>query len=285
MNRVDVGAGVLRAVVSLEDPSGWCGFENVQHQRFRGDWLLSPAFTLEHYIGVPLSAADYIEYEPCVSPKRLQPVDGSRCVLYYAPLACSQVECTLHYQMTAPHYFDVVAQVRTQRAEWPLGFLALFFATIVKAPTYSGINFIGEDLNTPVKGDNRWLHFNGYASHNGRTVHPSGLQRPELVRPDNSPQTYYYDDSSARFDAPFFYAHVQNMGFATVFRPQDKERVRFVVNPLAPAFGGPAWDFFWIIDRPTPGQTYTLTFRGVFKPFVSATDMLREYEGFVQHHP
>ncbi len=72
------------------------------------------------------------------------------------------------------------------------------------------------------------------------------------------------------------------MVFATVFRPENKGDIRFVVNPLAPAFGGPAWDFLWTIPMPQVGKIYELSYRSLLKPFASADDILLEYERFSQ---
>lgn len=281
ISQIEISAGEIQATINSGDEFGWCGLRQLRHTSYDKQWLLSPALTLEHYLGVPFEAEDYIDYEPCASPKHLKAISSEACVLRYEPLKCSQIECSLSYRALAPHYVDIVADVKTKRKNWPLNYAALFFATIVKTPIYSGINFPGKDLARPVKGDNGWVHFNGLAAQPGRVVHPDGLHQPELPRPNNPPDTYYYDDSSIRFELPFFYAQIETMTFVVMFHPNDKNKVRFVVNPVAPAFGGPAWDFFWIIENPVPEQTYSLPFRTMFKPFVSVDDISKEYEAFI----
>ena len=280
VSQVEISAGEIQATVNSEGKFGWCGLRKLTHRSYNNEWLLSPAFTLEHYIGVPFEAEEYIDYEPCSSSKVLEAISPEACILRYEPMKCSEIKCSLSYRLLAPHYIDIMAEVKTNRKEWPFAYVALFFATIVKAPLYSGINFPGKDLARQIKGDNRWIHFNGQAAQAGRVAHPEGVQHPELPRPTNPPDTYYYSDSSVRFELPFFYAHVENMAFMVMFRPSDKDRVRFVVNPLAPAFGGPAWDFFWIIQNPSPEQKYLLPFRTMFKPFVSMQDIFEEYKTF-----
>jgi hypothetical protein len=275
-----IRAGDLQATVTTQGQHGWCGLAQLVHRQYKKPWLLSPAFTLEHYIGVPLNAPEYIEYEPCASQKYLENISNQACTLHYEPLPCSQLSCRVTYQINPPHYVDIHVNMQTERSQWPLNSLALFFATIVRAPLYSGIHFLGEDLGVQTTPNTRWVHFNSFAAQIGNTVHPSGVPQPELPRPANPPPTYYYSDSSMRFDLPFFYAHVDNMAFVVMFQEVDREKIRFVVNPVAPAFGGPAWDFFWIIKEPMPGQRYELKFRSVFKPFVSAEDILEEFNFF-----
>ena len=118
------------------------------------------------------------------------------------------------------------------------------------------------------------------ATQQGKTVHPANCEHPELPRTPDAPNTYFYSDASIRFAQPFFYAPIDNMAFGLMFRPEDAEQVRFTVNPLAPAFGGPAWDFMWNIVEPVAGQTYTLSFRSFFKLFMGSNDILQEYDSF-----
>ncbi|MBV7333381.1 hypothetical protein KFU94_35125 [Chloroflexi bacterium TSY] len=282
MKQTKIHAGQIEADVTSEGEFGWCGLSQFSHKESEREWLLSPAFTLEHYIGIPMNSDDYIEYEPCYSPKHLECISTDSCTLRYEPASCSQIDCAITYRAAAPHYVDIDVCMKTHRPEWPLNHVALFFATIVKAPIYAGITLLGTGMDVEVKGGNPWIHFNGLATQGGRTVHPIGLEHPELPRPTSPPEAYYYDDSSVRFTEPFFYATVDQMVLAVMFRPENKNDVRFVVNPLAPAFGGPAWDFFWSIQAPQAGKEYRLSARSLFKPFVGADDILSEYEQFVQ---
>ena len=68
------------------------------------------------------------------------------------------------------------------------------------------------------------------------------------------------------------------MMFGLMFQSKDREAIRFTVNPLAEAFGGPAWGFFWVIPNPVPGQTWELPLRAIWKPFQNKDDMLAEYQ-------
>lgn len=188
------------------------------------------------------------------------------------------------YRLTPPHYVDVAVEAQTTRAEWPLGYCGLFFATIARAPIYSGITFLGRDIALPPGEAQSWVYFNSVAAQPGKTAHPLGVTSPALPRPPQPLDAYYYADSSLRFEHPFFFAQVESMVYAVLFCPHDRAQVRFTVNPIAPAFGGPAWDFFWIIQHPTPGRRYRLPFRGIFKPFVSGADVLAEYTAFAGQH-
>lgn len=275
-----IGAGELRMHVDLGDKNGWCGLGDLRHREQGESWLLSPALTLEHYIGVPHSASDYVAYEPCMSPKTLRDVTPEGCTLDYAPRASCHIACSIAYRVTPPHYVDVAIEARSGREEWRFREAALFFATIVRAPVYTGVTLRGRDTGVDVRGGNPWHYFNGFASLPGRTVHPARVAQPELRRADDAPPAYFYDDSSLRFEEPFFFGRIEQMVFALLFPPDERENVRFVINPLAPAFGGPAWDFFWVLRDPSPERVFRLPLRVMWKPFVSDADVLREYETY-----
>jgi len=280
MNSITLASGELQTTISLDDPHGWVGLARLQHRALQHDWLLSPAITLEHYIGVPMQAPEYIQYEPCCCDKQFIQHGESTCTLRYEPLPCSQVSTEISYTLVAPHYVDVQVQVSTTRAEWPYSSLALFFATIVQAPIYAGILFPGKDLRIETQPKSEWVSFNGYARTAGNTAHAFGAPAPELRRPEPAPATYYYSDSSLRFTQPFFYATIDDLCFAVLFKDADRQNVHFTVNPIAPAFGGPAWDFFWHIDDPAPGKPYRLEFRVMLKPFAGSADVLGEYQHY-----
>ena len=138
MTNARIEAGALSASVSARGPHGWCGLDRLAHSDGAADWLVRPAITLEHYLGVPLDAPEHTEYEPFASQRSLRRVRESGCSLRYGPQDCCRVTCTIDYQVVAPHYVDTTVQVLTGRDRWPHGCLGLFFATIVEAPAYSG---------------------------------------------------------------------------------------------------------------------------------------------------
>lgn len=280
MTATTISAGELSAIVETDGANGWCGLRQFAHSASPAPWLLSPALTLEHYIGVPPDAPEYVQYEPCYSRKSLRDVRPDGCALRYHPTACSETACNIVYRIAPPDAVDVSIEATTSRQSWPLGSLALFFATIVSAPIYTGVTFRGYDGIRHADA-NGWMHFNGHADTPGRVVHPSGLANPELGRPQPAPPTYYYADSSARFDEAFFFGTVGSMAFAVFFPASQRQYVRFVVNPLAPAFGGPAWDFLWVIPSPSPGKRYGLKMRVVLRPFGGMDGVLAAYRDYV----
>ncbi len=274
-----ISDGNLSAKIDLNDPNGWAGLGQLAHRDFSTPWLLSPALTLEHYIGVPPTSDDYIEYEPCYSPKDLVNVDQRGCTLRYGAASCSQVTCEITYSLVTPDAVDVMVELVTSRDSWPLGSLALLFATITAAPSYSGVVLRGCDSSV-TNAKSSWIHFNGHAAQPGRIIHPNGVANPELRRPDPPPPTYYYDDCSIRFDEPFFFGNIGDMFLGFFVPSEHRDRVRFVVNPHAPAFGGPAWDLVWVIPSPRVGASYKLPLRLVFRRFRSVEDVYEDYRSY-----
>ena len=97
VSQIEIRAGDIRATINSEDKLGWCGLRKLKHIRYDKEWLLSPALTLEHYLGIPFEAEDYIDYEPCLSPKHLEAISSEACMLRYESLKCSQIKCNLSY--------------------------------------------------------------------------------------------------------------------------------------------------------------------------------------------
>jgi hypothetical protein len=280
MDTNSISAGDLSAEISIQEPGSWCGLSDFRTDRAPTPWLLSPAFTLEHYIGVPTDEPGKIGYEPTESPKTLERVDESECTLTYNPMPCSQVTCTINFKMVEPDIVDVIVAAQTSRADWPLGSLSLFFATIVNAPLMTGVYMRATDIAAKGKKGDGWLHFNGMAARIGRTAHPEGVDHPELNRPPGKQGGYYYSDSSVRFSEPMFVGVMEDKALTVMFPPRYREQVRFTVNPVAPAFGGPAWDFFWVIDDPEPGKEYEIAFRSTLAPFAGLRSALATYEDY-----
>ena len=280
MTTTRIAAGDLSAEVNTQERNGWCGLAKLRNDKVPEEWLLSPAFTLEHYIGVPRNEPGYVGYEPCESRKSLVQVEADACTLMYEPTPCSQLACAIHYKMTGPNIVDVMVIARTARANWPFGSLALFFATIVKAPLLTGVHMRAVDVEAKGKKGDGWLHFNGMASTPGNTAHPYGVDHPELGRPSGKQGSYFYSDSSIRFKEPLFVGQVEGKALAVMFPRRYRKQIRITVNPVAPAFGGPAWDFFWVIEDPIPDQDFRIDFRAALGPFAGLKAVLADYVAY-----
>ena len=76
------------------------GAARQRHAASSTDWLLSPAITLEHYIGVPPDAPEYIQYEPCYSQGYCA-TSGPMAI--YRPTPCAETTCDITYKVTTPH--------------------------------------------------------------------------------------------------------------------------------------------------------------------------------------
>ena len=72
MTQTPISGGALSATVSSKGKFGWCGLNELTHEDRPISWLLAPALTLEHYLGIPSESPEHIQYEPCESPKHLR---------------------------------------------------------------------------------------------------------------------------------------------------------------------------------------------------------------------
>ena len=278
MPNVLIRNGMLSGEVCTEGGHGWGGLSDLKYNDKRENCFLSPVLTPVFYFGVPMAEDGFQEYEPCDSKKTIENISKEGCTLKSHPMPCSQVTSSITYEMVEPYYIDVTLNLKTQRSDWPFDVLVATFSTIVRAPIYSGIILEGQDGGKQVKGGNRWVNFNGMQ---GKIAHPARVDSPEIIDPEQRKKIYHYTDSSVRFDRPFFYGSIEEMVFACFFPLSAREQIRFTVNPLAGAFGGPAWDVFWIIDSPSIATEYEMKFRTVFKPFEGANDILNEYETYL----
>ena len=84
MTQTVISGRSVSATVSSEGKFGWCGLDGLTHEDRPISWLLSPALTLEHYLGIPSESLEHIQYEPCESPKYLGDIVENGCTLHSA---------------------------------------------------------------------------------------------------------------------------------------------------------------------------------------------------------
>jgi hypothetical protein len=109
-----------------------------------------------------------------------------------------------------------------------------------------------------------------------------------------NPQTInIVEHPSKKFLLPFYYGLVagdggddpskENTTMAYIMMFDQKEAIRFALwNFLTDAAGqpdrhSPAWDWQFVIRHPQIGRTYCYRARMMYKPFVNAEDIKREY--------
>jgi hypothetical protein len=120
----------------------------------------------------------------------------------------------------------------------------------------------------------------------GSNIAPGYLRDDQLERWPlrQGRRPFHWDRIERRFDKPFYYGRLGNMALILIFGAP--EWLRFFCSPsggggsLLPEKTCPAWDFEWVIphEEYEVGREYELKMRLVYKPFISAADILAEYK-------
>ena len=149
--------------------------------------------------------------------------------------------------------------------------LALFFATIVRAPIYTGVTFRGyAGLRHP--DANGWMHFNGQADTPGRVVHPSGDANPELGRPSTGTADVLLRRLFGPIRRSVLLRYRRNQGVRG-FLPDIAAAVRPLRRQSACArFRRAGLGLPRVIPSPSPGKRYGLKMRVVLQPLAASTD-------------
>ena len=81
--------------------------------------------------------------------------------------------------------------------------------------------------------------------------------------------------SDYRYELPFYYGRFHNMAIAYLF--ESSEVIRFAQSPDGGGKNQPAWDFQYLIPNLRIDFEYDFRARIIYKPFISAEDMVEEY--------
>ncbi len=188
---------------------------------------------------------------------------------------------TQRFRAVAPYYFDCTV---SRKGAAPVHFGA---ASYINGPDDDGIYF--------VDGDMRWQRHYDPVHGDAASVLPVGMPVPVVEKVAGSP----YPHGTARFQDSFsnwryhpdyalFYGRYKNMVLVHMFPPRSN-----LIPYMSPRGGGeradgrgrnPAWD--WRIDvAPDAGSEARLTFRAIYKKFVSNEDILNEYRRWAARAP
>ncbi len=82
--------------------------------------------------------------------------------------------------------------------------------------------------------------------------------------------------SKFRFEKPFYYGRFHDMILAYFF--DTDQVIRFSQSPTGGGPDNPAWDFQFLIPNFVINQVYSFRARIIYKPFISAEEIVSEYE-------
>ncbi|MEX2682546.1 MAG: hypothetical protein Q6373_013180 [Candidatus Sigynarchaeota archaeon] len=156
-------------------------------------------------------------------------------------------------------------------------FLGVFWASYIDHPAHCGINFMGHGRGEKA-ADKRWIYLETAVHGEKSSVMPAAASFIPAFAPELPKNWLFASKGDYVHDIPLFYGVSGGTMLAFMFK--DKERVWFAHSPSGGGPGCPAWDFFALFPSPRAGETYKVRGRLIAKPFISAGDVLAEYDAF-----
>lgn len=279
--RVTIAAGDLTAVIgdNEADEGQRAGYNGVQALTsvHRPDNLFVPGLAginLEHLFDGRDLARPELFFEPRQAPMEVERVGDQAAILHQAATPTLRVQSMTTFTLRRPHYLDLDLRLVLRAPTLRYDYLLAFWASYLNAPEDRAMYFLGRPRAEPV-GEG-WQRLFSEAHYDRSTVCPAGVE-PELPHELSRP-ALAYSYAPLAFTRPFFYGRRRNMVFALMFDQSDN--VRFTHSPTGGGGVNPAWDFQWVLRRPVVDREYHLRARALYKPWVSADDVLREYESW-----
>ena len=237
---------------------------------------LYAGLNLEHYFDArPRSPEASVFFEPRHAPMAFRKVNDTTAELHQPETPTYGVESWTTFEVKEPYYIDMSYRCIPHRDAFQGGFMGMFWASYINAPHDKSIYFLqGEStVEKPV-----WAQL--CTQKHG--VHSSVRWQGDTAELHYPPEadTLFNSFSPFRFSAPFYYGRVRDMVLIYIFKPNPY--LRFAHSPSG---GGnteaeddtnPAWDFELVIPDWKVGETYSLTMRAVYKPWVDRADVLKE---------
>jgi len=217
---------------------------------------------------------------PRLSPMKLTKIDDTTVQLSQGNAGEWPLATTLTYKVVPPCYIDFTIEFKATGAEGfsKHNYLGLFFASYIDFPRDRSIYFIGRDRDS--REPFRWIKAFSPA-HGVRSAHRSTHDDFEMPTDPGFNIMLANGDSEYEYAHPFYFGRFREMVLIQMF--ETSSILRFAQSPCA---GGlkrhPAWDFFLLTPDFKVGETYRARGRMVYKPFVSAADVIDEYEKWIE---
>lgn len=280
---ITLKAGELTAVIGDntalgEHRAGYNGVWSLQHaQGTRSLFVPTVAgLNLEHIVTGEHLADTQTFFEPRHAPMSLKRIGEAEVELHQPPTPTFHVESWTRFRLVAPHYLEMDFRCRAHRAVFPRGYLSLFWASYMNAPSDKSLYFLG---GLDAQKDN-WMQFCPQW-HNDQSTVRHRDDHFEMTFPDDGRQALFKNLSRLRFDVPLFYGHFDDLTWVTMF--DRTEGIRFTHSPTG---GGgnaalkttnPAWDFQFLIRQPELMKDYSFKVRTALRPRCSRDEILAEF--------
>ncbi|MEY4567885.1 MAG: hypothetical protein RLY14_2855 [Planctomycetota bacterium] len=284
VHHVELQCGDLTAVIGdnaahREHRAGYNGVWVLRHREAEKSIFVPgiAGLNLEHILtGARLSDAATF-FEPRNSPMELKIIDETSVELFQPATFASKVESRTRFTLKPPHYLDMKFTCIPRSDIFSAGYLALFWASYINAPEDKSMYFLG-GLDSQ---RDHWTQLSTQFHLDQSTVRHRSDEM-DLVFAEDGRDALFKEMSRLRFDAPFFYGHFEKLIWLVMFDRTDGLRLTH-----SPSGGGgndlqktsnPAWDFQFVVQKPTVGREYGFNVRTVLRPRCTREEIVDEFE-------
>ena len=242
--------------------AGYNGIGWLQHAR-RADDVFVPAYAglnFEHIHDGTLKI-NREKFEPRKNPIQLRRVDQYTVELYQAPTKNWQLESCGRYQLLADGTIEYTFECIPRSASFQQGYIGLFWASYIQAPTDRAIQFLGHSTTNPSP---HWIRATS-PQHGVRSTHPPFNSQRRYEVAQDFPLTLVNHPSEYHYRSPWYFGVNGEMALAFVFRKRDQ--IWFAQSPTGGGPRNPAWDFQWFIPDYRVDEAYGFVMRLVYTPF------------------
>jgi hypothetical protein len=277
-NILTIENGNIKAVfvdneeIKPDHRAGYNGIARLYHAE-EDSLIFVPAFAgfnLEH-----IFAGDSLHqlFEPRLHPMTLFRKTDNEVLLYQDDTPLSGVESLTSFKVVAPHYIDITFTcVLHNKDFFKHGYAGFFWASYINKPADKKIYFKGAEKDSATNSlVGAWSE-----KHGVKSTHVRVGEDEELFFADNFNASLASHFSDYRYSEPYFFGRFGDMVLAYFF--DAKEIIRFSQSPDGGGELNPAWDFQYIVPSPQTDKKYSFKARLVYKPFVTAADIDREYQ-------
>jgi len=279
----DLDVSVIDTSEHPEHTTGVSGIFRLLHQARPDEQpiLATGAFlNFEHVFSGDAETYSRHIMAPRLSPMKLRKLDDTTVQLFQEAAGEWPLETTITYDVVPPCYIDFTIEYKATAPDGfaKHGYIGVFFASYINFPLDRSIHFLGRKRGT--EEPFRWIK--GFSpAHGVRAVHRSVNDFFEMPCDPGFNIMLAGGDSGYEYSHPFYFGRFRDMVIVQMF--ESTSIVRFAQSPCS---GGtkrhPAWDFFILTPDFKVGQTYTTRGRLVYKRFVSAEDVIEEYEKWIK---
>jgi hypothetical protein len=286
-------SGTLAENLSGQNPLG-AGFRPLVHERFPDQNIYrddAVGLNFEHIFNGAAADREISHATPRIDPRLIVSHSTSEAsVIHRAEDSSWRIDSEMRYKLMKPCTIDLTFSATLREQRYPLGYVAMMWASYMNRACERWIYFYGE-----LDGTEGWISFGDDTKDRPEgfetgTVSATGV--PDLPYEEAAEKLNIIENQRKKFIKPFYYGlvdgdgdldtHDDTMVYVVMFDQIDP--IRFALwNFSCDADGNrdphsPAWDWQYVIRNPAVNKQYGYRARIIYKPFVGRADVVREFE-------